>query len=100
MFESESSRLIESAAVEMLTRSTYVIRYITHSRPRTTVVGFGRLGGGIRAAIDYINEIQSIGRYRRVRLRVVPRHDDLRGLRADLGNDRRPRSGGGRRHRA
>src|SRR5476651_1405503 len=100
MFESESSRLIESAAVEMLTRSTYVIRYITHSRPRTTVVGFGRLIEGIRAAIDYINEIQSIGRHRRVRLRAVPRRDDVRRQGTDLGEHRRPRSDRGRRHRA
>src|SRR5712671_602655 len=60
MLESESSRLIESAAVEMLTRSTYVIRYITHSSPRTTVVGFGRLMTGIREAIDYIMKFRQL----------------------------------------
>ena len=59
-------------------RSTYVIRYITQSRPRTTAVGFGRLIRGIREAIDYINEIPTTGRHRRVRFRAVPRRDDLR----------------------
>ena len=48
---------------------------------------------GIREAIDYINEIQTTGRYRRVRLRAVPGHDDVRRPRADLGSDGRARSG-------
>src|SRR4051812_7624337 len=100
MFDSDSSRLIESAAVEMFTRSTYVIRYITQSRPRTTAVGRSRLMAGIREAIDYINEIQTTGRYRRLRLRTVPGRDDLRWARTDVGSDRRPGSDRGRRHRA
>src|SRR5258708_39668122 len=100
MFESRSSRLIESAAVEMLTRSTYVIMYITHSSPRTTVVGFGRLKEGIREAIDYINEIQTTGRHRRLRLGAVSGHHDVRRRGRDLENDRWPRSDRPRRHRA
>src|SRR5213078_467076 len=50
VFDSDSSRLISGAAVAMFTRSTYVIRYITHSSPRTTDVGGGRLNLIIGAA--------------------------------------------------
>src|SRR5262249_24103924 len=38
VFESPSSLRISLAAVAMFTRSTYVIRYIMHSSPRTIVV--------------------------------------------------------------
>src|SRR5258708_16699474 len=84
----------------MLPRSTYVIRYITQSRARTTAVGFGRLRGDIREAIDYINEIQTVGRHRRVRLRAVPGRDDLRRQGTDVGSDRRPPSSPRRPHPA
>jgi hypothetical protein len=38
-----------------------VIMYITHNRPRTIVVGGGRLNRGMREAIDYINEVSTTG---------------------------------------
>src|SRR6266487_1897325 len=75
------------AAVEMFTRSTYVIRYIAHSRPRTTVLAAGVFRRIFKEAIDYINELSATGRHRRVRLRAVPRDDDLRRSRTDLGSD-------------
>ena len=87
------------AAVEMFTRSTYVIRYIAHSRPRTTELAAGVFRRIVKAAIDYINELPGTGRHRRVRLRAVPRHDDVRRPRTDVGSDRRHRPAERRRAR-
>jgi hypothetical protein len=41
----------------MFTRSTYVIRYIAHRRPKTTVLAAGRLKRIVKEAIDYIKEL-------------------------------------------
>src|SRR5215510_16291494 len=91
------------AAVEMLTRSTYVIRYIAHSRPSTTELAAGVFRRVVeeaaKGAIDYINELSRAGRHRRVRLRAVPWDDDVRRPRSDLGSDRRHRPAERRRAR-
>src|SRR6266542_246608 len=79
------------AAVEMFTRSTYVIRYIAHSRPRTTVLAAGWLKRIVNEAIDYINELSGTGAHGLVRVRAGPRHDDVRLPGTDMGDHRRPR---------
>src|SRR6266481_8934749 len=75
------------AAVAMFTRSTYVIRYIAHRRPRTTVLAAGRLRRIVKDAIDYINELSRTGRHGSVHVRALSGHHDIRWAGTDLGND-------------